>query len=88
MNRKSFVASSLCVRSHPKRISVEGGTSLSVVHIDFFHSLPSSTSPMDKTRTIRRPITPEHGVNASVDGGKTGHPCEGVMCLLVPSKVT
>ena len=63
-------------------------TSLSVVHIDFFHSLPSSTSPMDKTRTIRRPITPEHGVNASVDGGKTGHPCEGVMCLLVPSKVT
>ena len=67
---------------------VQPDTSLSVVHIDFFHSLPSSTSPMDKTRTIRRPITPEHGVNASVDGGETGHPCEGVMCLLVPSKVT
>ena len=68
--------------------SLVATTSLSVVHIDFFHSLPSSTSPIDKTRTIRRSITPEHGVNASVDGGKTGHPCEGVMCLLVPSKVT
>jgi len=38
---------------------------------------------MDKTRTIRRPITPEHGVNASVDSDKAGHPCEGVIYVLI-----